>query len=224
MTSLPPTTTPPTIRSRIQSKLGELLWPFVWVAILATAGGVGLRAVSVMVQNPPLPDCTQTLVSDSEKLLCAQASVSSGSAQALIAAIEMVEPWTPSNPQYEEANRLMNRWSKALLDELGKMAQRGDIQQARLLAGRIPERVEVYPQVKSAIATWDKEWATGQAFEVDVLKAIKARDWVGARRDVQKLESLNTNYWVRIRHDQLEEKIDREQTARTQLDKARELA
>ncbi len=224
MTSLPPTTTPPTVRDRIQSKLAELLWPFVWVAILATAGAVGLRAVTVMVQNPPLPDCTQTLSADSEKLLCAQASVRSGSAQALIAAIEMVEPWTPSNPEYEEANRLMNRWSKALLDELGKMAQRGDIQQARLLAGRIPERVEVYPQVKSAIATWDKEWAVGQEFEVNVLKAIKARDWVAARREVQKLESLNTNYWVRIRHDQLEEKIDREETARQQLDKARALA
>lgn len=224
MTSLPPTATPPTVRDRIQSKLAELLWPFVWVAILATAGAVGLRAVSVMIQNPPLPDCTQAVSTDSEKLLCAQASVRSGSAQALIAAIEMVEPWTPSNPEYAEANRLMNRWSKALLDELGKMAQRGDIQQARQLAGRIPKRVAVYPQVKSAIATWDKEWAVGQEFEVDVLKAIKARDWVAARRNVQKLESLNTNYWVRIRHDQLEEKIDREQTARQQLDKARALA
>lgn len=228
MTSLPPT--PSTVRTRIRSgirtKLSELLWPFVWMVILVSAGGISLRAVSVMTQNPPLPDCAQTsaVTSDSERLLCAQASVRSGSAQALIEAIELVEPWTPSNPLYEDANRLMDSWSKALLVELGKMAQQGDIQQARLLATRIPERVEIYPQVKGAIATWDKEWAVGREFEADILKAIQAGDFGAARRNLQSLESLNTNYWVRIRHDQLEEKIDREDTARLQLEKARSLA
>jgi len=202
------------------------MWPLVWVAILLSAGGVSLRAVSVMTQNPPLPDCSQTslLVSDSERLLCARASVRSGSAQALIEAIEMVEPWEPSNPRYEEANRLMNRWSKALLSELGKMAQRGDLRQARALAMRIPRRVESYPQVKSAIATWDKEWATGKDFESEILQAIRAENWTGARRDLQKLKILNTTYWVRTRHDQLKAKIDREETARRQLGKARQLA
>jgi hypothetical protein len=225
MTSLPPTTTQ-TIRTRIRSKLSEFLWPLVWVAILVSAGGISLRAVSVMTQNPPLPDCTQVSAntSDSEKLLCAQASVRSGSAQALIEAIELVEPWEPSNPQYEEANRLMNSWSKALLNELDNMAQQGDIQQVRVLAKRIPERVEIYPQVKGAIATWDKEWAVGEEFEADVLKAIQVGNWVSARQNLQSLEGLNTHYWVRIRHDQLEEKIDREETGRIQLDKARSLA
>jgi hypothetical protein len=228
MTSLPPT--PSTVRTRIRSgirtKLAELLWPFVWMVILVSAGGISLRAVSVMTQNPPLPDCAQASAqsSDSERLLCAQASVRSGSAQALIEAIELVEPWTPSNPLYEDANRLMDSWSKALLVELGKMAQQGDIQQARLLATRIPERVEIYPQVKGAVATWDKEWAVGQEFEAEILKAIQAGDFGVARRNLQSLESLNTNYWVRIRHDQLEEKIDREDTARLQLEKARSLA
>ena len=202
------------------------MWPLVWFAILLSAGGVSLRAVSVMTQNPPLPDCSQTslLGSDSERLLCARASVRSGSAQALIEAIELVEPWQPSNPQYEEANRLMNRWSKALLVELGEMAQRGDVSQARSLAARIPQRVESYPQVKSAIATWDKEWVSGKEFEAKILKAIDAQNWTGARRDLQKLKILNTTYWVRTRHDQLKEKIDREETARRQLGKARLLA
>ncbi len=227
MTSIPPTTTSsPTVRARIRSKLSEFVWPLVWMAILATAGGVSLRAVSVMTQNPPLPDCAQTvtLTSDSERLLCAQASVRSGSAQALIEAIEMVEPWTPDNPAYKEADRLMNRWSKALLGELESMAQRGDVGQARSLAARIPTRVDIYPQVKSAIATWDKEWTVGKEFEAKILRAIKAQNWTGARRDVQKLKILNAAYWVTTRHDQLEAKIDREETARRQLNQARELA
>lgn len=226
MTSIPPTTTPSTVQARIRSKLSEFLWPLVWVAILATAGGVSLRAVSVMTQNPPLPDCAQsvTLVSDSEKLLCAQASVRSGSAQALIEAIETVEPWTPENPMYKEANRLMNRWAKALLSELEGMAQRGDVVQARALAARIPDRVKIYPQVKSAIATWDKEWTVGKEFEADILRAIKAQNWTGARRELQRLKILNASYWVTTRHDQLKAKIDREETARRQLNQARELA
>ncbi|MGC1306931.1 MAG: hypothetical protein WA885_06855 [Phormidesmis sp.] len=219
-------TTKPSLRSRVRGKLTDLLWPCVWIAILVTAGGVSFRAVSVMTQNPPLPDCTKVsgLSSDSEKLLCAQASVQSGSAQALIEAIELVEPWTPSNPLYEEANQLMNRWSKALLEELDKMVQQGNVRQARALAERIPTRVEVYPEVKSALATWDKEWSTGKEFEAKILEAIAARDWVAARRNLQRLKILNANYWVRTRHDQLKEKIDREQTARRQLDKARALA
>jgi len=196
------------------------------MAILATAGGVGLRAVWVMTQNPPLPDCTLTrsLSTDTEKLLCATASVRSGSAQALIEAIELVAPWTPSNPLYEEANQLMDSWSKALLSELSRMAQQGDIQQATRLAKRIPERVAIYPQVKSALATWDKEWSVGQEFEADVLDAIAAQNWTGARQNLQKLKILNTTYWVTTRHDQLELKIDREEHARRELGKARALA
>ncbi|MEO0707919.1 MAG: hypothetical protein AAF050_19945, partial [Cyanobacteria bacterium J06649_5] len=99
MTSLPPTTAP-TIRSRVRDKLSDFVWPLVWMAILLAAGGISFRAVSVMTQNPPLPDCTQVsgLNTDSARLLCARASVRSGSAQALIEAIELVEPWTESNP------------------------------------------------------------------------------------------------------------------------------
>ncbi|NJM95885.1 MAG: hypothetical protein HC800_00525 [Phormidesmis sp. RL_2_1] len=156
---------PERLRDRLRRKISEFLWPLIWMALLATAAGVSLRAVSVMTQNPPLPDCTQLAAakSDSEQLLCAQASVRSGSAQALVEAIELVEPWTPSNPLYEEANQLMNRWARALLSELELMVQRGDVQQARLLAGRIPTRVEIYPQVKSAIALGIKNGAQAKS-------------------------------------------------------------
>ncbi len=204
---------------------GGWLWPLVWAAILATAGAVSFRAVSVMTRNPPLPDCSRLLSvgSDSERLLCAQASVRSGSAQALVAAIEMVEPWQPSNPKYEEANRLMNQWAKALLPELEQMAQVGQIRRAIALAKRIPRRVEVYPRFKSAIATWDKEWSVGKDIESSVQQKIETQNWSGARRALQRLKVLNSNYWVLTRYGQLEEKIDREETGRRLLEKARSL-
>lgn len=209
----------------MRSGLAGFIWPFVWVAILVTAGGVSFRAMSVMTQNPPLPDCSSlsTLSSDSERLLCARASVQSGSAQALIEAIELVEPWDINHPLYAEANRLMNRWSAALLVELEKMVQQGDRTRALALAKRIPQRVDVYTEVKSAIATWDKEWTVGKEVEAKVLQAIKARDWMAAHREVQSLKILNSNYWVRTRHDQLKAKVTREQAAREKLEEARAL-
>ncbi len=222
MTSLPPTS--PSVGARVRGSLSGLLWPLVWIGILATAGGIGLRAVTVMTQNPPLPDCTQALSSDSERLLCAQASVQSGSAQALIEAIELVASWTPSNPLHEEADRLMNRWSRALLEELDEMVQRGEIRQAKALAARIPARVESYSQVEEAIANWDQEWASGQKIEDRVTQAVEAQNWTGARRAVQSLKTLNTRHWTVTRPNQLKEKIDREQTARRQLNQARTLA
>lgn len=211
---------------RVRAKLSDFLIPFIWLAILLSAGGVGIRAVSVMTGNPPLPDCAQLAASasDSERLLCAQASVKSGSAQALIEAIELVEPWRPSHPQYEEANRLMDRWSKALLPELDRMVQQGEVRRAVAIANRIPQRVAVYPEVKSALATWDKEWTTGREIEGKIFKAIAAKDWIAARRNLQSFKILNTNYWVNQRHNQLRTRIDREQTARTQLQQARALA
>ncbi len=217
---------PLTIGDRFRQRLSELVWPLVWMGILTVAGGVSLRAVSIMTENPPLPDCTQLSAtsSDPERLLCAQASVRSGSAQALIEAIELVAPWPTSNPQYEEANRLMNRWSKALLSELELIVQRGDVQQAKELAKRIPERVDIYPEVKSAIATWDKEWSTGKEFETKILQALQAQNWTGARQELQDFKILNSNYWVRTRYQQLKEKIDRAETARRQLNQARSLA
>jgi len=242
MTSIPPTSStvrsaaPPVtavrsltvrqfLQDRVRHGLSGLVLPLVWTAILITAGGIGIRAVLVMTRNPPLPDCSalSALSSDSERLLCAQASVQSGSAQALIEAIELVEPWTSSNPLYVESNRLMDRWSWALLDELEQMVQRGDRRRAVALAERIPPRVEVYPQVESAIATWNNEWTIGEETEADVLKAIEARNWQGARRNLQRLKTLDSNYWVRTRHNQLKVKIERERTARLQLQKARAL-
>ncbi len=213
------------LQGRVRSSLSGLVLPLVWTTILIAAGGIGIRAILVMTQNPPLPDCSalSVLSSDSERLLCAQASVQSGSAQALIEAIELVEPWTSSNPLYVESSRLMDRWSWALLDELEQMVQRGDRRRAVALAERIPTRVEVYPQVESAIATWDREWAIGKETEADVLKAIEARDWQGARRTLQRLKTLDSNYWVRTRHNQLTVKVERERTARLQLQKARDL-
>lgn len=223
--SVTPTSFRDLLGRRVRSSLAGFVWPFVWVAILVTAGGVSFRAVSVMTQNPPLPDCASlsVLSSDSERLLCARASVQSGSAQALIEAIELVEPWTQENPLYPEASRLMNRWSAALLVELEQMVQRGDRTRALALAERIPERVDVHTEVKSAIATWDKEWTVGQEVESNVAKAINARDWVAAHREVQSLKILNSNYWVRTKHDQLKAKVVREQSAREKLEAARAL-
>ncbi|MGB3787931.1 MAG: hypothetical protein WA949_07970, partial [Phormidesmis sp.] len=235
MTSTPPVSTVSTAVSNSGAKSAVShprrglpsgwLWPLVWAAILAAAGAVSFRAVSVMTRNPPLPDCSRLLSvgSDSERLLCAQASVQSGSAQALVAAIEMVEPWQPSNPEYAEANRLMNQWAKALLPELEQMAQAGEIRRAIALAKRIPKRVEVYPRFKSAIATWDKEWSVGNEIESSVQQKIEAQNWSGARRDLQRLKVLNSNYWVLTRYGQLEERIDREETGRRLLEKARSL-
>ncbi len=213
------------LEDRIRSSLSSLVLPLVWVAILLTAGGVGIRAVLVMTQNPPLPDCSElsALSSDSERLICAQASVQSGSAQALIEAIELVEPWTSSNPLYEESSRLMDRWARALLAELEEMVQRGDRSRAVALAERIPTRVAVYPEVESAIATWNNEWTIGQETEVKVLEAISTRDWVTARRRLQGLKALESNYWVRTRYHQLTVKMERERTAHLQLQSAREL-
>ncbi|MGI8935553.1 MAG: hypothetical protein ACR2FS_15915 [Phormidesmis sp.] len=227
MTSTPPTSRSARVRGTLSDLLGPgFLWPVVWIAILVTAGGVSLRAVTVMTRNPPLPDCTQaaSFDSDSERLLCAQASVQSGSAQAIIEAIELVAPWPSSHPLYGEANRLMNQWSRALLEELEEMVQRGEIRQAKALAGRIPERVESYSQVEDAIAQWDAEWETGREFEAKVTQAIAAQNWTGARRATQDIKVLNTRYWVITRHNQLKEKIDREETARRQLNQARTLA
>ena len=202
-----------------------LFWPLVWTAILMMAGGVSWRAVSVMTRNPPLPDCSQILSAgtDRERLLCAQANVQSGSARALVAAIAMVEPWPVSHPEYEEANRLMNRWAQALLPELEEMVQRGEITQAIALAKQIPRRVEVYPRFKSAIATWDKEWTVGKEIESSVEQKIKAQNWSGARRDLQRLKVMNSNYWVLTRYGQIEARIAREEEGRRQLKKARGL-
>ena len=242
MTSTPPASTATNAVSNTdaapaisQSPVGRYglpsgwIWPLVWTAILAVAGTVSFRAVSVMTRNPPLPDCSQIVSSglsggtDGERLLCAQASVQSGSAQALIAAIEMVEPWQPSNPEYAEANRLMNQWARALLPELEQMVQAGQVTRAIALAKRIPERVAVYPRFKSAIATWDKEWSVGKEIEASVQQRIVAQNWSGARRSLQRLKVLNSNYWVLTRHAQLEEKIEREEEGRRLLEEARSL-
>ncbi|MBE9078116.1 hypothetical protein IQ241_12575 [Romeria aff. gracilis LEGE 07310] len=229
MTSTPPQTQP--IDSTIhqpgrRSRLAVWGWPLLWLSILVGSSTIALWAVVWLTRIPPLPDCQQMsgFSTDNERLYCAKAEIESGSTEELVAAINLVTPWTETHPLYEESQALINRWSQALLQVLEQQVQQGNLSRALELAQQIPERAAVYPEVESAIAAWQDEWKAGNDIAEKVERAIQSRDWDGAKKALQGLKILESDYWVQTRHDELQAELQRERTARAQLDQAQKLA
>lgn len=228
MTSTPPQTPIDSTlhQPKRRSSLTVWGWPLLWLSILGSSSAIAIGAVVWLTRIPPLPNCQQMsgFSTDNERLYCAKAGVESGSAADLVAAIDLVTPWTEAHPLYAESSALINRWSKTLIQDAQQQMQQGNLSRALELAQQIPERAAVYPEVESTIAAWQDEWKRGEDSTAKVERAIQSRDWEGAKTALQDFKILQSNYWVQTRYDALQADLQREQTARARLDQAQTLA
>jgi hypothetical protein len=201
-------------------------WPGVWFTLLAISSTVGMSAMVWLTRLPPLPDCQKTsnFYTDNDRFYCAKQTVRSGTDADLKAAMALVTQWPPSHPLYKESQDLIQVWSKALFAKAERYINLGDIKQATTLASQIPARAENYNQAQQAIKSWQSEWKTGTNAFKSAEQAFNAHDWQGAKRHLQTLKTLTSDYWVTARYQSLFQKVQREVTAESRLQQARDLA
>ena len=190
------------------------------------SGVVGIWALAWLTRIPPLPNCQEItrFSSDSERLICAETQMQSASAQELANAIELTAGWPENHPLYEDAFPILNTASQRLLEKANEAAHRGNLTVAVQRAQQIPLDTPLRQDAQTAIWNWQQEWKTGEAIVSGVEQHIIVRNWEAATQALQDLKTLDSDYWLSIQFGELQQAIDREQRAWSQIEQARALA
>jgi len=190
------------------------------------SGVVGVWAMAWLTRIPPLPDCEAvTLFSAaSDRLICAESKMQSGSANDLIEAVHLTADWPTDSLLYTDAYPVLIEASERLLAKAAQQMHRGDLATAVDWAGQIPLDTPLRDEAQAAIWDWQQEWKQGESLESKIQQAIAARDWGTATSGLQALKGLSSDYWLSQRHQELQQAKQREQTAWTQIEQARALA
>lgn len=192
--------------------------PLVWVSLVAFCGGTGYAAFNWLSTIPPAPECDRLwfFSLDADKLFCAEQAARSGKAEALMAGLKLVEPWSANNQLYPRATRLKREWSKQLLQLASTKALQNDLNGAIELAEVIKPGNPVYREAKNAILEWQKLRDREHHLANLVEAALKSQDWKKAEAELQPPSSRISEY-QRQQLNRLRERIVTERIAFNQL-------
>ncbi len=205
-------------------KLGS--WSLLWLIVLMSVGGTGVVGLLLLTTLPPLPDCQHVspLVTDGDRLYCAQQSAHSGKIDQLVAAIQIVQDWPLNHPLHLEAQRMLGEWSQDLLTAAQKKINSGNLSYAVTIAGKIPKNSPLYSQAQKAIATWQQEWQQGEVLSHKFQDALKVQNWQLAWQQLEAMTRLNFTYWRSSTQDKLIQQLAVEKQGWQELQDARDLA
>lgn len=190
------------------------------------SGVLGIWAMAWLTRIPPLPDCENMsqISTDGDRLICAQTALRAGSAKHLIQAVQLTANFSKTHPLYAETYPVLTEASERLLEKATEKMHEGDLATATEWAGQIPLNTPLRDEAQAKIWDWQQEWKRGQEIENAVEQAISARDWAAADNGLQKLKQLSSDYWLSNRHNELQTAKQQEETAWSQIEKARALA
>ncbi|MEM9002576.1 MAG: hypothetical protein AAGE59_03515 [Cyanobacteria bacterium P01_F01_bin.86] len=212
-------------RFRVGVPLGWF-WPLFWSGLMMGSGILGIWAMAWLTRIPPLPDCEDITAfsSASNRLICAQTEMQSGSARNLAQAIQLTANWPQNNPLQAEASPVLLEASQRLLKKATEKMHQGDLTTAVEWASEIPLDTPLRQTAQAAIWDWQQEWKKGASYEKTIQQAIASRNWSDADNSLQQLKLLASDYWLSKRHGDLQKAMQREQTAWAQIEEAQALA
>ncbi|PSN20317.1 hypothetical protein C7271_02865 [filamentous cyanobacterium CCP5] len=172
-----------------------------------------------------MPNCEKVLPESiwRDRLYCAENLVESASSVDWAKAVALTTTWPQPNTSYEESQALLKTASEQLLVEASSEAQAGRLDTAVDLASQIPLDTPMRQTAQELIFSWRQEWKAGTDLEQQIQSAIDQRSWETAREQLQAMQTLQLDYWLRDRHGYWQQQIQREQAAWDQLQQAREL-
>lgn len=196
-------------------------WGLGKLALIACGilGGIAGAALLWILSLPPAIDCKQisALSPDMERLQCAQQAAQSGELPKLLEGMKTLEQWTPDNPLYGEAQRLMAEWSASILNYARQKMQQSDYQGAVELAKQIPKSSPAYPDAQVQINEWQKDWQQFEKIYGAAQQALKKQDWNGALEQILALREASFDYWRSQQANALSQQLTDEKVARKLL-------
>ncbi|MFN4279177.1 hypothetical protein [Thermosynechococcus sp.] len=219
------TTTTESIPSRWQTYRQRLMayegWP--WLIPFLISGATLMTASAWLLVLPPLPDCRHPgfVMSDGDRLYCADQAALHGNLPSLAQAIETVSQWPEDHPLFPQAKRRVDEWSAALLVIARQQLSQGNIELATLLLKKIPSTAAGYAQAQELLTA--THVGEGGNLLATAEAALRQQDWGLALLQVKLMNQLGTPYW-REQAQKLSVRISQEQDAWVQLVQARDLA
>ncbi len=207
-------------------KRGAWQWWQLWLGILSLMGITVASGAFFLTQLPPPINCQRIspLSADGDRLYCAQTSAESGKLESVVAAVKLVENWSPDNPLYREAQRKLKEWSEVILQIAQQKINQGNQPEAVTIASYIPASSPLYPEAQAAIATWQQEWKQGEETVSKFKDALKVQKWQQASQLIAALSKSKREYWRMTRVDAMMKQLSTEKEAWEQLQEARDLA
>ncbi|MDR7898786.1 hypothetical protein RHJ63_10745 [Thermosynechococcus sp. JY1334] len=207
-----------TYRQRLMAYEG---WP--WLIPFLISGVTLMTASAWLLVLPPLPDCRHSglVMSDGDRLYCADQAALHGNLPSLAQAIETVSQWPEDHPLFPQAKRRVDEWSAALLVIARQQLSQGNIDLATLLLKKIPTTAASYSQAQELLTATNV--GEGGNLLATAEAALRQQDWGLALLQVKLMNQLGTDYW-REQAQKLSVRISQEQDAWVQLVQARDLA
>lgn len=207
-----------TYRQRLMAYEG---WP--WLIPFLISGATLMTASAWLLVLPPLPDCRHagSIMSDGDRLYCADQAALHGNLPSLAQAIETVSQWPEDHPLFPQAKRRVDEWSAALLVIARQQLSQGNIELATLLLKKIPTTAASYSEAQELLTATNV--GEGGNLLATAEAALRQQDWGLALLQVKLMNQLGTDYW-REQAQKLSVRISQEQDAWVQLVQARDLA
>ena len=183
--------------------LGCWLWI---VPTLALSGGAGVWAVKNLLALPDLPGCnsiSQTDLSSSMRLYCAEQTANSNTVDDLRRAILFANRIPAEDSLRSQADRLIQQWSQDILKQGDAAFQAGDLPKAIKLAEQIPLSVDAHLLASDRINQWNATWRKAEDLYSQTETEIDRRNWSIATSTARELLNIENTYWSRTKYREL---------------------
>ncbi|MBW4668660.1 MAG: hypothetical protein KME60_14835 [Cyanomargarita calcarea GSE-NOS-MK-12-04C] len=188
-------------------------WWYWLAGILLLTSGVGVGALIFIMQIPQAFDCiSESGVKDSTAsvIYCATTTVDEQDAASLSRVIELVDSIPKDNPLRHSGDRLIEKWSEAILRLSEKAFQEGDLHKAVNTAKLIPVNMKLHPLANEQIKKWQSTWSKAEAIYQAAEEKMQEREdnnrshnWYVALTKAKELKNLDNNYWATTKYPEL---------------------
>jgi hypothetical protein len=200
-------------------------WSAFWILFAAITGGTGIASYFLLISVPPTANCQSinpVLSTDSERLYCAQVGAESRELSKLVSAVNLVKDWSDYHPLYNEAQRLLEIWSRNLTRIAREELNQGNMEKAIATLKIIPLNSPTYQQAQELIAKWSDQSDVGAEIESKFDVALREGNWDMGFAQLQKLQRMRGRYWNTYKHEQLSFKLAQERDGWDKLQEAKD--
>ncbi|NRB07331.1 MAG: chromosome segregation ATPase [Richelia sp.] len=200
----------------------------LWAVIMAFApGSIAFFAISMLLKLPSAPNCPSIfwpLASASVRVHCAQLAASKQNVKDLLQAISLVQHLPQSHPLRSEIDRLIEEWSKNVLELADLSFQDGKLEEAMATARKIPQDLGAYKLVDEKIEKWQSTWSKAEELYQKAEDEARNQRWQSAFITAAKLLRLDNKHWENTKYNQLNQLITKAREDGNKLAQAKFLA
>ncbi|PAX51920.1 hypothetical protein [Brunnivagina elsteri] len=178
--------------------------------IFLLTSGVGIGAFIHLTRSPDVANCqssSQLQDAAGAIIYCATTIADEQDSGKLSQAIRLVNSIPKDNPLRESADKLVEKWSQALLSLGEQRFDEGDLNQAIKIVEAIPNHLPLYESAKKQTEEWKDIWLRAeriyQTVKAKIDRQNQGRIWYAAFNEAKQLKSLNNQYWASIKYQEL---------------------